>query len=56
MIAVQFGHLRVSGAQILVRIYGHVVDAHFVVEMRTSRSAGLAHIADHLTLLHMLAR
>ena len=44
-----------GAAQILVRVHGNVVDAHFIVKMRPGRAARLAHIADHLSAGHVLA-
>src|ERR1051326_468473 len=42
-------------AQVLVRIDRSVVDANFVVEVRTGRAAALADIADHVAAIHSLS-
>src|SRR5450631_1685422 len=48
-------HLGKGGAQVLVRVDGHVVDAHFVVEVGAGGAAGLADIADDLAAGDVLA-
>jgi hypothetical protein len=43
-------------AEVLVGIYGGVVDANFVVKVGTSRPTAFADIADHIPALHLLSR
>src|SRR6266404_2666293 len=49
------GHLREGAAQVLVRIYGDVVDADFVVEVRTGAAAAQADVAEHVAASNRLA-
>src|SRR5579863_9441882 len=52
---VQVRGLLVSHAQVFVRIHGHVVHAHLVVQVRPGGPARLAHITNHLAATHMLS-
>ena len=45
---------RDRGPQILVRIHRRVVDAYFIVQMRSRAPSAHAHIADHLALANRL--
>src|ERR1022692_4508239 len=49
------GHLGEGGAQVLVRVDRHVVDAHFVVKVGSGGAAGLADVADDLAAGDVLA-
>src|ERR1700733_13616609 len=42
-------------AEILVGIDRSVVNADFIVEMRTGRTSALAHVADHVAAMHALS-
>lgn len=48
-------HVRVGHAQILVGIHRDVIDAHFVVEVGSSRTSAVTHIADGVAAVNMLS-
>src|SRR2546423_6256890 len=47
--------VRVGSAQVFMRIYRSIVDAHFVVEVWSSAAAGIANIADSIAAMNAFA-
>src|SRR5438128_1276631 len=43
------------GAHVFVRVHRHIINMHFVVDVRASAASALAYVADHVTALHFLA-
>src|SRR5437764_3823968 len=47
--------MRVGDAQVLVRIYRHVVDAYFVVEVGAGAAAAVADVPDGVAAMEVLS-
>lgn len=48
-------HVRISDAQVFVGIYRDVIDADFIVKMGTGAAAAIAHVADRIAAVDVLA-
>src|SRR5229473_8182422 len=48
-------YVRIGHTQILVRIDGDVVDANFVVQVRTGAAPAIADVADSVAAVHVLS-
>ena len=48
--------MRISGAQIFVRIYRDIINADFIVKVRPGAAAGVADVADCVASMDFLAR
>src|ERR1700730_7344234 len=48
--------VRDGDAKIFIRIYRSIVNADFIVKMRTGRASASADVSDHITAMHGLPR
>ena len=48
--------MRIRHTQILVRIHGHIIDAHFVMKVGTGAAPAVADVADSVTAMNVLSR
>src|SRR5438094_9270042 len=47
--------MRVGHAQILVRIYGDIIDANFIVQVGPAAASAVADVADGVAPMHVLS-